>query len=217
MPKKRGIRASDVVTLPSPGTVMADCEAAGIAWTAQHQACLRRVGTVVEASKAQGTATVAVDGVRTAWPLKCLQPSDYLPPHLYDRNLLNQVKLRRGKSLKALREELSNRPAVVERFACNAKIERENAAQRTKMMWAADASSKVRHVENQSTYRSTYTNPMGLHVIPAYPPPKVEKIRERFSIAWREAPKQTVKCALPPLPPPTSAPVPASYLSLRSH
>ena len=157
----RKLKVNDVVKLPSGREIAAKCEAAGIECTQTHRYYQGMTGTITALDGS--TATVFLkSNVTTKWPLETLTEVNSLPPHIYDRNLLNQVRLQRGKSLKALREEVQNRPMIMKKYLQSYQTEVENQKQKVQMMWVVDAKSKVRHVENSSTY----TDPLGTGILP---------------------------------------------------
>ena len=84
----------------------------------------------------------------------------------YDRQLLNQVKLGKGKAMKQLRDELAERPEIKQRYMRERNVELINAKQKEKMMWTQDANSKVRRVDNDFRDKCTFTNPMHTHQVP---------------------------------------------------
>eukprot|EP01060_Flectonema_neradi_P040847 TRINITY_DN9454_c0_g1_i2.p1 TRINITY_DN9454_c0_g1~~TRINITY_DN9454_c0_g1_i2.p1 ORF type:complete len:227 (+),score=41.40 TRINITY_DN9454_c0_g1_i2:46-681(+) len=198
----RRLQVNDVVRPNSERDVAAKCEAAGINFTPDHRLYKSMTGTIVSLSGS--TAMVFLKaGVTLEWPLETLTAVDSLPPHVYDRNLLNQVRLQRGKSLKALREEVQTRPTIMKKYIRSYKTEVENQKQKVQMMWVVDAKSKVRHVENSSTYNFVYTNPIGTGVVPRYQKPSQDQFEEKFSIGWHQPKKTFVKQEVPEPPRPS--------------
>lgn len=84
----------------------------------------------------------------------------------FNRQLLNEVKLGKGKAVKMLRDELARRPEIKARYMRERSVELVNAKQREKMMWVQDANSRVRRVDNDFRDTCTYTNPMHVHQVP---------------------------------------------------
>ena len=84
----------------------------------------------------------------------------------YSRNLLNEVRLGKGKHLKQLRDELAARPEIRAKFIEARNIDLANQKQKERLQWAKDANSRVRRVDTAFRDKCTYTNPTGTRELP---------------------------------------------------
>eukprot|EP01006_Ploeotia_vitrea_P053724 TRINITY_DN67813_c6_g4_i1.p1 TRINITY_DN67813_c6_g4~~TRINITY_DN67813_c6_g4_i1.p1 ORF type:complete len:126 (+),score=16.46 TRINITY_DN67813_c6_g4_i1:33-410(+) len=85
----------------------------------------------------------------------------------YNRNLLNEMKLGKGKAYKQLKEILDSQPQKLTRYKKHAETERQLGFLRQQMMWAQTADSKIKHVNSGVVRSTTYTDPIGTGTIPA--------------------------------------------------
>eukprot|EP00760_Papus_ankaliazontas_P010464 PhM_4_TR14280/c0_g1_i1/m.86272 len=92
----------------------------------------------------------------------------------YSRNLLNQVRLGKGRCVKDVQDYIAAHPEVQKKFVHTRTVELINLKHKAKMMWHRDASSHLKRVESKARDMSTYTNPMGTRQIP---PPRYEEQR----------------------------------------
>ena len=123
--------------------VVPRCEAVGVTVTQLHRMALGRSGAVV-AVEGDKVAVQFADATVLSWPVSCLSISTALPARLHNRSLICQVKQRRGKSLKALQEEIRDRPNMVSQYSKSMKTAMQNERKRVQMMWAADAKYGMR-------------------------------------------------------------------------
>eukprot|EP01063_Lacrimia_lanifica_P010075 TRINITY_DN16846_c0_g1_i1.p1 TRINITY_DN16846_c0_g1~~TRINITY_DN16846_c0_g1_i1.p1 ORF type:complete len:234 (+),score=66.86 TRINITY_DN16846_c0_g1_i1:24-704(+) len=201
--KKRVFVPSDVVVVEDVGRDAAArlCEGCSIEWSSRHGLALGRTGTILTIDGP--VAVVDIGGSdrrdKIKWPVAGLLPSASLPPRLASKGLLSQVKLRKGKALKSLQEELLHRPGLVTHWQAHSRVERDNERQRVKLMWATDAKSKVRTCNNRASYLFKYTDPMATGTVPRFQCPPKPAVHDKFSLTWEVQKAAPMASYLPPL------------------
>ena len=85
----------------------------------------------------------------------------------YDRNMLNQVRLGKGRCVKDVQDYISSHDDIRKKFLKARNIELLNIKQKAKMCWHKDAQSHLKRVGGEQRDLVTYTNPMGTRQIPA--------------------------------------------------
>eukprot|EP00906_Rhabdomonas_costata_P021105 RCo030667 len=102
----------------------------------------------------------------------------------YDRNLLNEIRLGRGKSYKELKEVMEADKSKFRRFMLQQETEKDLAHLKASMMWVKDAQSKVKAVDCEVSRLTRFSDPLG-------------QLEHRLATPPQKPPKGTM---LPPLP-----------------
>ena len=87
-------------------------------------------------------------------------------PLRYDRKMLNQVRLGKGKCVKEVQDYIQANAEIRDNFLHARKIEIMCVKTKEIAMWSKDAQSKIKRVSGDKRDLITYTNPMGTRQIP---------------------------------------------------